>query len=137
MHWLTADLLRVRVQTGTDAFTDAPFSYAVAKTDWSSVALYIADDSETITIHIGNYVYIIHKAAFALELRTEDDHILYQDAGGMGWRADGASQLSLCLAVDEASYGTGEPFPLNLRGRKLALWNKDAGNYTGGWSSGR
>jgi alpha-glucosidase len=132
--WLTADMLRVRLQASSENFSGEPISYAVIKTDWTPVALYVAESREAITVHIENYVYIIHKAAFALELRTEDDHILYQDGAGVGWRSDGVSRLSLSLAADEASYGTGErSFPLNLRGRKLALWNKDAGNYTYGF----
>ena len=49
------------------------------------------------------------------------------------WQADGSVGLSMELAPDESSFGTGQrAFDLNLRGRKLSLWNVDPAGYQRG-----
>lgn len=130
--WLTADSLRVRVLPG-ETGPGEPFSYAVIKTDWEPVELSITETAEACMIHTAAVVCRVEKEAFALHLETLDGQHVYSDNGGPQWRADGQIKLGAALQPDEAAYGLGErAHSLNLRGRRLALWNLDPGGYTRG-----
>jgi alpha-glucosidase len=128
LHWVAADCLRVRMRTQDDKFF-APFSYAVHKVDWPSVPFEVVDDgqdSAQLEIRSDLLICRIDKRSSRLRLETLDNVVICGDKQGVQWRADGALRLSMGMRPDEACYGMGErAFGLQLRGKKLALWNTD------------
>ncbi len=137
--WLRSDVVQVRVSPAKSGFAER-FSYSIAKTDYEPVALDISEDKEAPTalyIETSTHIYTITHDNFGLSVDTRDSWSIYEEYTGASWRTgdSDAVRLHLQLSEDqhEAVYGTGErAFNLNLRGRKLGLWNTDAGAYERG-----
>jgi alpha-glucosidase len=115
-------IYRVRLAPTPDAWqTWQPhFSYAVDE-DPVGQPFSVTDDGSNISL--GD-----------LRISRQDAQIWFTDqhAIALSWADNGAVKLRLSIA-DEAFYATGErTFDINLRGRYLHLWNKDAGSYDRG-----
>jgi alpha-glucosidase len=135
MAFLAPEIVHIRVQLDSDDFSDY-FSYLVADTTSSLSAITVQEkgdeEDSPLLVRLGSYIYEIdrtnsHFACF------EGSQQIYAHGDGIRWQAAGQLGLSMELAPDEASFGTGErAFDLNLRGRKLELWNIDPGGYQRG-----
>lgn len=116
------NIYRIRLVPNPQAWQtwQAPFSYAVEHEPlWQPVTITHDEDN----IYIGD-----------LRVSRQNAQISFTDqhAIALSWANNGAIKLRLSIA-DEAFYATGErTFDLNLRGRYLHLWNKDAGSYDRG-----
>jgi alpha-glucosidase len=125
LRWISADCLRVWLKTDATPF-DEPFSYAVSKTDWPEITP--ETDPDARTTRTSELTCFADPTSGALKLQTADGVIVCQ-ISGMAWQAGGGMRLSFKLHPQEAAYGLAErPSRLNLRGRKLELWNTDAGD---------
>jgi len=140
-RWIDPETVRLRFKPQSDpsVFEDDPFSYAVESINWTPVHVTIHDDNDEgetseppqISVVVDNQAYLIDRDDFRLIAHSKSNGHLYSVTPI--WREDGAVGLRTQLADDEACYGTGErAFNLNLRGRKLALWNVDPGGYRRG-----
>lgn len=140
-RWVDSETVRLRFKPKNDPsdFEADPFSYAVETVSWTPVHLTIDDwtnDEETdqknlISVAVDGQIYIIVRDDFRLIAQSKGNGRIYSITPI--WREDGAVGLHAQLAKDEACYGTGErAFNLNLRGRKLGLWNVDPGGYRRG-----
>lgn len=136
--WFAEDALRVRRLTnGNEDY----FSYFVVDDlQPADATLNLPDDlpdvehgSTELYIDTEHFTYIITTEDFGLTVETKDGHPIYNEFDGAAWREDGMKALHVQLMPSEASYGTGErAFDLNLRGRKVALWNVDPAGYRRG-----
>jgi alpha-glucosidase len=125
LQWIAQDCLRVRLRTEDGHFLE-PFSYAVAKVDWLSVSFEMEDAATFLEMRTNALVCRIDKRAFRLSLQTHEQHPVCFDSTGMQWREDGRVRLSMGMQPDEYCYGMGErAYGLNLRGKRLTLWNTD------------
>jgi alpha-glucosidase len=126
LHWIAPDCLRVRLRLRDDDFLP-PFSYAVNKVDWGDVEFSIsADRPDALEIRTAALVCRVGKQPFRLAVETLAGKRVSLDNAGPQWRADGAVRLSLSLHPDESCYGLGaRAGSLNLRGRRLSLWNAE------------
>lgn len=122
--------LRVRVQAENADFSDY-FSYYVESLNSAIETLKVEDRDDYLLIKLGNYSYTIIRENSALNILRRGTNFntkqwpLFTDDGQVG--------LSINLQEHEASYGTGErAFDLNLRGRKLSIWNTDPGGFQRG-----
>ena len=115
----------------------APFSYAldpeVGPADSrESDALAVREGEEALTIDTGALTCRVERAPCRLTFLDGRGRPLSEGAEGPGFRGAGA-YWTRRMAEGEAFYGTGErAFDLNLRGRKLELWNRDAESYEPG-----
>ncbi len=126
---LAEDCFRVRAKPDAGRF-DPPLSYAVAKSDWNTPPIHVADDAGSIGITAGATTCIIDKADSRIRFQTGGR--TYCVGAGMVWE-DGALHVHKRLAPDEAIYGLGQrAFGLNLRGRCYKLWNSDPITYDRG-----
>jgi len=120
---LTHSILRFRVKRNSLQWQhwDTPFSYAISKP--------LAPASNTTLLAIDNTLaindYTLDKSTSQLSFHHRHIDCLLSD--------NGMVRVS-CKVQSEAFYGTGErTFDLNLCGRKLSLWNTDAGSYERGF----
>jgi alpha-glucosidase len=133
LHWIAADCIRVRLRTVKGDFS-TPFSYAVAKTDWPMVPIEILEGAEVLEVRSAAMVCRIGKRPFRISIETLDGDPICIDGAGMRWQVDGTVGLSLTIHPDESCYGLGErASSLNLRGKRLELWNHDPWEY--GWGT--
>jgi alpha-glucosidase len=133
--FLAPEIVHIRVQLDSDNFSDY-FSYLVADTTSSIDSILVQErgdeEDSQLFVRVGNYAYEINRknSQFAC---FDGSQQIYAHAEGIRWRANGQSGLSMTLAADEASFGTGErAYDLNLRGRKVELWNIDPAGYQRG-----
>ena len=128
LQWIAADCLRVRLRTADDKFFES-FSYATNKVDWPVVPFEVIGDDPGATqleVRTNALVCRIDKRSARVRLETADQKTICSDKQGISWRPDGAVRLSMSMQADEASYGMGErAFGLQLRGKRLTLWNTD------------
>lgn len=115
----------VRVRMRTDADFPPPFSYAVDRIDWPPCAFSVRDSASTVSLQTNHLVCHVHKDASRLTFETGDGRIISEDAGGLAWREQEV-RWTRRLPDDEYCYGLGQrPGSINLRGRRLTLWNMD------------
>jgi alpha-glucosidase len=125
LFWIAEDCLRLRFKT-TEGDFEAPFSYAVFKTEWQPISFEVNDGVESIEIRSSALLCYVNKSAFALTVETLDGNPICRDTLGMQYRTDGSVGLSMALHPQETSYGMGErTSSLNLRGKRFIHWNDD------------
>ena len=142
---LAADLVRFRLlpldsddPAGSDEL-EPPFSYALAPAgsdepdaEWPPVAITAEESADSLAIRTGELTCRIDRSPCRLSFLDAQGRPLSEAAGGLGFQGEGA-YCTRRLAEGEAFYGTGErTFDLNLRGRTLELWNRDAESYAPG-----
>ena len=123
VSFLSSDVVRVRVRA--DADFEPPFSYAVEKVDWLVPTLEVQEHPQYVVVRSEQIVCEIEKENGRLRFTTPDGRVLSQDAEGVAWRGPEV-RWSRHLPPHERCYGLGERGSgLNLRGKRLALWNAD------------
>jgi alpha-glucosidase len=131
LHWVAPDCLRVRLRDGGEF--PAPLSYAVSRVDWPVVPIEVIEGAEALEVHSASMICRIGKQPFRLGIETLDGQYICVDRAGMRWRPEGQVGLSMAMLPDESCYGLGERAAgLNLRGKRLRLWNADPGEYARG-----
>ncbi len=116
------DIMRVRLGHAPDFAP--PFSYAVEMLP-EPVAVRVQDNAPAIVFQTEHLVCRIARDSCRLAFETPDGRTLSEDAGGIAWRGE-TVRWSRKLPKGEACYGLGlRASGLNLRGRRLALWNAD------------
>ncbi|MDQ7026073.1 MAG: glycoside hydrolase family 31 protein [Anaerolineae bacterium] len=136
MVFLAPEIVHIRVQLDSDDFSDY-FSYLVENRNSTVDSIVVQegdeeDDASPLIVQFGNYSYQIDRTNSQVTCFGGSKQV-FRHADGIRWRADGEVGLSMSLADDEASFGTGQrAFDLNLRGRKLGLWNVDPAGYQRG-----
>ena len=123
IEFLSPDIVRVRTRTGADF--PPPFSYVIEPTDWPQPLLRSEESSEHFTIRSDNMVCVVHKETCRLVFQTADGRTISEDKSGIGWR-EHEVRWSRCLPEAEWCFGLGQRASrLNLRGKRLHLWNAD------------
>lgn len=126
VRWLASNCLRVRMGTSVASFDTPPFSYAVSKAEWPPVQVRTSIGSDAIDMKTADLTCRIGRKPLRIGLQTVDGRLLCVDSTGIQNRSDGAVRVSMKMHPEEASYGMGErASSLNLRGKRLALWNVD------------
>ena len=133
---LDAGLVRValrRLLPAGAGIPDPPFSYALQPdVAWPAVDLALEEGAESLTIRTESLTIRVDRSPCRLSFLDSGGQVLSEAAGGPGFQGEGAF-YSWRLADGEALYGTGErTFELNLRGRTLEFWNRDAETYAPG-----
>ncbi len=126
---LAPDIVRVRMAVGAPFAAD--HSYAVAKTDWPSVKVEVADSKNMRTLRTSALEVRVQLAPFRVAFYDRNGQLIAKDANsrGMGW--DGARVRCWKWAPeDEQYFGLGEKStPLDKRGRSYVMWNQDPGGF--------
>lgn len=130
LRWFAPKILRVRVQPERNDFSDYFSYYVKPNLKDEAVDIHVRESNERITIAAGEQHYSIEKATTRITCVDEDNQPIFATVDSASWRADGSVGMAARLHPSEASYGTGErAFHLNLRGRRLPIWNTDPGGY--------
>ncbi|MEO8393552.1 MAG: TIM-barrel domain-containing protein [Chloroflexota bacterium] len=130
LYWPAPNVLRARLRT-LDGNFSPPDSATIKNSDLSAVTLDISESEDSVMMRSSSLVCHIQKKPFRLRLETYPDRrIVCADLMGMQWGDLGDVRLSMTLTQDEACYGLGmRAARLNLRGKRLRLWNADPGSY--------
>lgn len=130
LRWFAPKILRVRVQPESNDFSGYFSYYVDPNLNEQAVDLRIRESNEQINILAGDQHYSIDKATSRITCYDEDNQPIFAMADSASWREDRQVSITARLHPFEASYGTGErAFNLNLRGRRLPIWNTDPGGY--------
>lgn len=119
------EIVRVRLSPSGDF---APlFSYAVIGGGDPPRTLHVSEQTQTVLLETGRFLCQVEKETCRLTLLTPHGHLLSEDAEGLAWRGDEV-RWSRRLPQSESCHGLGERASgLNLRGKRLGLWNTDPG----------
>ncbi|MGD1994812.1 MAG: glycoside hydrolase family 31 protein, partial [Anaerolineae bacterium] len=130
---LAEDLIRLRLCRADPDDWPPLFSYALdPEADWPPVSFTVHDDEESIAIHTAQLICRVDKSPFRLDLFDAGGRPLSEAAAGLGFRGEGVF-CTRRLVEAEAIYGLAEKAAsLNLRGRKLEMWNRDPRCYSPG-----
>ena len=130
---LDAGLIRFRLLPAGAGIPDPPFSYALQPdVAWPAVDVAVEEGAESVTIRTEKLTCCVDRSLCRLSFLDSGSQVLSEAGDGPGFQGEGAF-YSWRLADGEALYGTGErAFDLNLRGRALELWNRDAETYAPG-----
>jgi alpha-glucosidase len=140
---LAHDLIRFRLlpsvqaETGT-ANLSPPFSYALdSQAEWPPVPFDVEECDEGLIIRTKRLTCRVERSPCRLNFLDAQGNPLSEPAAGLGFRNRGVEGAGVfCtrrLVQEEAIYGLGEKsFDLNLRGRKLEMWNTDPAVYAPG-----
>jgi alpha-glucosidase len=126
----TNGVLRLEVLAGDLV----PFSYALdPKVEWAPVTFDVEETHDELIIRTGRLVCRVSKVPCRLSFYDPEGRLLSQNSG-LGFRGEGTCDRgAYCLqnlVEGEAIYGLGErAFELNLRGRRLEMWNRDPESY--------
>lgn len=133
IRWVAANCLRFRLNVEDGNFTE-PFSYAVSKVNWPIVDFEITHDTaEIYEMRSAALVCRVNKRSFQVQIETLDGQPICTHKQGLSWQKEGTVRLSVTLQPDESSYGMGErAYGLQLRGKRLSLWNVDPPVYERG-----
>lgn len=123
IHPVSSEIVRVRVRAENDFLP--PFSYAVDKVDWPPVALTCQDSGTLFTAQWEQTTCRVHKEDSRLVFEVEGQTVSDDLSGGLAWRGHEV-RWTRHLPPEEACYGLGQrASSLDLRGKRLALWNAD------------
>ncbi|MEO1289897.1 MAG: TIM-barrel domain-containing protein, partial [Chloroflexota bacterium] len=130
LRWINPQTLHVRFMNTDD---DRYFSYFVRDDiDYANYQPYVTEDEDSVRVLVGDYHYVIDKSTLAIHC-LHDDAVQWETTLFAWADDDSQTRLSMRIQADEACFGTGErAFGLNLRGRKLPIWNTDPGGYARG-----
>jgi len=130
---LAEDLVRFRLYpTGTDQFS-CPFSYALdPAAAWPPVSCEVEEGGGAVTFRTRQLACRVDRSPFRLSFYDGQGNPVSEAADGLGFLGEGSFWTSR-LAEGEAIYGLGEKaLDLNLRGRRLEMWNRDPEVYSPG-----
>jgi len=131
---LAADLIRLRLRTAAPAPGEEPlFSYALDPgTTWPPVAFALEEAEGQIVIRTDQVTVQVDRSPCRLTFLDAAGQPISESARGLGFLGEGAFWTRR-LVEGEAIYGLAEKaFDLNLRGRRLEMWNTDPHNYNPG-----
>jgi alpha-glucosidase len=130
---LAGDLLRLRLRrAGRDRFPEL-FSYALDPgAAWLPVSAEVDEGAATVTIRTGRFTCRVDRDPCRLTFLDAGGLPLSEAGDGLGFLGDGVF-VTRRLVEAEAIYGLAEKaFDLNLRGRRLDMWNRDPECYAPG-----
>ncbi len=123
LHFITPEILRVRMRQ--EPHFSPPFSYAIDRIDWPKPTVRMDESASYITLHSDRLICKVARETSALTLTTSDGRVISDDTGGLSWREDQVCWTRQ-LPEHERAYGLGQRASgLDLRGKRLALWNSD------------
>ena len=128
---LASDLVRIRLWPVDQNEFPPPLSYALDPgAEWPPVVFEVEDGATPLAIRTDLLTCLVTRSPCRISFLDAQGQPLSEDAGGLGFRGQGAyCQGAHCtrgLSEGEAIYGLGEKaFDLNLRGRRLEMWNTD------------
>ena len=123
IYFLSPEVVRVRAQARGEF--RPPFSYAVVDGDGAAPAVECQSSGASYRLQTSHLLCEIAKDSGRLTFKTPDGTPISEDTPGLAWRA-GEVRWSRRLPEGELCYGLGERAgALNLRGRRLRLWNSD------------
>ncbi len=128
---LAGDLIRVRLWAAAPADAEGtPVSYALDPgAEWPAVAFDLDEDEAWLSLRTGQVTVQVEKRPCRLTFLDAKGRPLSEAAQGIGFLGEGAF-WTRHLAEGEAIYGLAEKaFDLNLRGRRLEMWNTDPHSY--------
>lgn len=120
----------IRVRVRPDGDFHQPVSM-VAQHSRTIVPLEITETEDVLELRTSSIACRVSKRSFRLRVELLPDYrLIYADSGGVQWRETGSVRLSAIMTADETSYGLGlRASGLNLRSKRLQLWNADPGIY--------
>jgi alpha-glucosidase len=124
---LAEDLVRIRLRAAVPAEVDEPpLSYALDPgVEWPPTSFQLEADDEQITIRTDQVTVRLERLPCRLTFLDAAGQPISESAQGIGFLGEGAFWTRR-LTEGEAIYGLAEKaFDLNLRGRRLELWNTD------------
>lgn len=112
---------------------ESPFSYALdLGAEWPPVAFDVAENDGDLVVCTGGLVCRVSRIPCQVSFYDGDGRPLSEAADGLGFRCQGV-YATRRLVEAEAIYGLAEKaFDLNLRGRRLEMWNIDPEGYNPG-----
>ena len=131
---LAPDLLRLRLLPATAGpAVEPPFSYALdPDVQWPPVPFDLAENEAGLLLRTAGLHCRIDRAPCRLSFFDAAGRPLSEAGDGLGYRGAGV-YCTRRLVEAEAVYGLGEKaFGLNLRGRRLEMWNTDPQCYLPG-----
>lgn len=125
ISFLAPDIVRVRMRHSHEF--PPPFSYAVERIDWPHPPVETVDAAEIYTAKTERLICRIHKKGSRLTFETPEGRVISDDVDGIEWR-ENEVRWTRHMPSQERAYGLGQrASSLNLRGKRLALWNSDPG----------
>lgn len=136
LQWLNGAALRVRVQPGGGEFPALTSPAVIQEADPPPAELSGRDTPERLLLRTADYTCEIDMTGYALTVVLNDpEFVIYGEnegqhpLNGVRWTTDGQVRMQ-CAHYDAPVFGSGErAFDLNLRGRRLHLWNEDPGGF--------
>ena len=121
----------IRIRLRPDGNFAQPPVGTVAQSSRIPVPIEITETEDVLEMRTSSIACRVIRRSFRLRVELLPDfRLVYADADGVQWRDSGGARLSAALTVDESCYGLGlRASGLNLRGRRLKLWNADPGVY--------
>jgi alpha-glucosidase len=133
VEFLASDLVRLRLRSAAQDDFPPLFFYALDPgTTWPPIPFDVEEQGEGLTLHTDRLTCHVDRSTCRLSFYDSQGHPLSEAGDGLGFRGDGVF-CTRRLVEAEAIYGLGEKaFNLNLRGRKLEMWNTDPAVYSPG-----
>lgn len=129
---LSSRIARIRITSSSDA--SIPFSYAIdSRAEWEDAGTRRSESGDLLQLSTDELRVSVDRRSGAIEVTTRNGVPVVTETTTGFVSASGGFSWQVQLPHDESSYGLGErAFPLALGGRKLTLWNTDAGSYSPG-----
>jgi alpha-glucosidase len=130
---LSSGVVRLRLcRPGPDDVAPLP-SYALdPDAEWAPVPFALEEDSGALMLRTGQITCRVDRSPCRVSFFDSQGCPLSEAGDGLGFRGQGAF-CTRRLVEGEAVYGLGEKaLGLNLRGRKLEMWNTDPHTYAPG-----
>ncbi len=130
---LAGGIVRLRLRRAESTGFPPLFSYALdPDAAWPPVPFEVEADGQALTLRTEHLTCRVAKSPCRLSFYDAQGRPLSEASEGLGFRSAGSFYTS-SLAEAEALYGLGEKaFALNLRGRRLEMWNTDPHTYAPG-----
>ena len=127
VEFLAPEVVRVRARQ--DGEFAPPFSYAIEPIDWPDPTVEFRDLADTFTFQSEQIKLTVRRTDCHLSFQTPEGQSICEDAGGVAWR-EREVRWSRKLPARELCLGLGQrAASLDLRGKKLSLWNADPSTY--------
>ena len=130
MQFLLSEMVRVTLQRANEQ--EPTLTDAIARTEWTAVAVDVSETDSAITVSSPALIAQISKHPCRITFADRSGVALCADdpAMGMGW--DGQEvRCWKSIAPDEKFFGLGEKTGgINKRGREWVMWNSDIPGYT-------
>lgn len=110
-----------------------PFSYAVDRDRPAFAEAELSETSAATSLRTDELTLAVDRRSGAVTVTSRAGAQVIEETSRGFQRVGSGLRWQVRLAKDESCYGLGErAFPLSLRGRKVTLWNHDAGSYPPG-----